>query len=97
VAYSADTGETPVLAQLARGADLLMCEASFLAEPGLPKDLHLTARQAAEQAALAGVARLVLTHLVPWNDQEQTLAEAAAGPFAGEVSLAAPGRTISFG
>ena len=53
-----------------RGADVLLCEASFLDGPDLPPDLHLTARQAAEHAARAGVGRLVLTHLVPWNDRE---------------------------
>lgn len=97
VAYSSDTGETQALPELARGADLLLCEASLLAGPSgarLPKDLHLTARQAAEYAAAAGVAQLVLTHLVPWNDPQQTLAEAAAGPFTGDLSLAAPGRTF---
>ncbi len=92
VAYSADTGEAPALAELARDADLLLCEASYLAAPGLPTGLHLTARQAAEYAAQAGAGRLVLTHLVPWNDTARTLAEAAAGPFTGEISLAAPGQ-----
>jgi ribonuclease BN (tRNA processing enzyme) len=91
VAYSADTGETPALLQLAREADLLLCEASFLSAPELPKDLHLTGRQAAEQAARAAVGRLVLTHLVPWNDPAATLAEATAGPYRGPISLAAPG------
>jgi ribonuclease BN (tRNA processing enzyme) len=94
IAYSADTGETPALAQLARGADLLLCEATFLAGPDLPKDLHLTARQAAEHAARAGAGQLVLTHLPPWHDRDRTLAEAAAGPFRGDISLAAPGRTF---
>jgi ribonuclease BN (tRNA processing enzyme) len=91
LAYSADTGESDALAGLARGADLLLCEASFLTGPGLPRDLHLTARQAAEQAARAGAARLVLTHLVPWNDQRRTLEEASEVRFGGEVALAASG------
>ena len=57
---------------LARGADVLLCEASFLDGPDLPAGLHLTARQAAEHAARAGAERLLLTHLVPWNDQQRT-------------------------
>jgi ribonuclease BN (tRNA processing enzyme) len=97
LAYSADTGETPALVPLAQDADVLLCEASFLTEPGLPKDLHLTARQAAEHAARAGVGQLVLTHLVPWNDQARSLAEAAAGPYTGDISLAFPGRTLTLG
>lgn len=91
LAYSADTGETPALVQLAREADLLLCEASYLAAPGLPQDMHLTAGQAAEYADRAGAGRLVLTHLVPWNDRAATLAQATAGPFQGPISLAAPG------
>jgi ribonuclease BN (tRNA processing enzyme) len=93
IAYSADTGPTPALGKLARGADLLLCEASFLDEPGLPGDLHLTARQAGECAAAAGVGQLVLTHLVPWNDPEQSRSEAAAA-YRGPLSLAASGRVI---
>jgi ribonuclease BN (tRNA processing enzyme) len=97
LAYSADTGESPALVRLARGADLLLCEASLAdlpaaagAEPG-PPDLHLTGRQAGQHAARAAVGELVLTHLVAWNDQASTLA-AAAGTFSGPVSLASSGR-----
>jgi ribonuclease BN (tRNA processing enzyme) len=61
-------------------------------------DMHLTARQAAEHAAKAGAGQLVLTHLVPWNPQERTLAEAReVSSFAGPISLAAPGRIIDLG
>jgi ribonuclease BN (tRNA processing enzyme) len=96
IAYSADTGECAALDDLARGADLLLCEASFLDGPGLPSGLHLTARQAAEHAARAGAGRLILTHLVPWNDPDRTLAE--AGPaFDGPVSLAASGQQVELG
>ena len=94
--YSADTGPTPALAGLARGADLLLCEASFLDEPGLPGDVHLTARQAGEYAAGGDVGQLVLTHLVPWNDREQSLREAASS-YAGPLSLAASGRVVDLG
>jgi ribonuclease BN (tRNA processing enzyme) len=97
VAYSADTGETPALVELARDADLLLCEASFLTGPDLPADLHLTARQAAEHAARAGTARLVLTHLPPWNDQERTMDEAAGVPFGGKITCAAAGQSFDLG
>lgn len=94
LAYSADTGETPALIELARDADLLLCEASELASPSQPKDLHLTAGQATEHAAKAGVGALILTHLVPWRDRAKTRAEAGAGPYRGEITLATPGATV---
>ncbi len=90
IAYSADTGPTEQLISLASGADILLCEASFTEGPGLPADLHLTAGQAGEHAARAGVGELVLTHLVPWNSQELVQAQAAA-TYRGPLSLAAPG------
>jgi ribonuclease BN (tRNA processing enzyme) len=96
LAYSADTGECPALVGLAKGADLLLCEASFLDGPANPPDLHLTARQAAEHAARAGVGQLVLTHLVPWYDRDRTLAE-AAGVFPGPLSLATSGQVLGPG
>jgi ribonuclease BN (tRNA processing enzyme) len=96
LAYSADTGESAALTGLARGADLLLCEASFAAGPANPPDLHLTGRQAGEHAARAGAGELVLTHLVPWNDQVRMLAE-AAGAFGGPLSLAASGRVLDLG
>ena len=93
LAYSADTGESDTLVRLADGADVLLCEASFLEGPDLPPGIHLTGRQAGEHAARAGVAELVLTHLVAWNDKAASLAEATAA-FDGPVSLAAAGRVI---
>jgi ribonuclease BN (tRNA processing enzyme) len=96
VAYSGDTGETDALVGLARDADLLLCEASFLEGPGHAPDLHLTARQAAEHAARAGVGQLVLTHLVPWNDRDCTLAEASA-VYGGPLSLARSGLVLGPG
>jgi ribonuclease BN (tRNA processing enzyme) len=96
LAYSADTGECDALVRLADGADLLLCEASFLDGQASRPDLHLTARQAAAHAARAGVGRLVLTHLVPWNDRERTLAE-ADGIYPGPLSLAASGMVLGPG
>jgi ribonuclease BN (tRNA processing enzyme) len=93
IAYSADTGPTDRLVSLASGADVLVCEASFTDGPDVPADLHLTARQAGEHAARAGVGSLVLTHLVPWNDRSVSLAEAAAS-FGGPLSLAEPGQVL---
>src|SRR5215472_7086375 len=90
LAYSADTGPSAELVRLASGADLLLSEASFLDGPDLPADLHLTARQAAEHAARAGVGELVLTHLVPWNDPATSLEQASA-VYTGPLRLASSG------
>jgi ribonuclease BN (tRNA processing enzyme) len=90
VAYSADTGPTDELVRIAAGADVLLCEASFLDGPDLPDGLHLTARQAAEHATRAQVGELVLTHLVAWNDPAVSRAQASAA-FAGPIALASSG------
>ncbi len=90
LAYSADTGPTEELVELARDADLLLCEASFPEADGLPPNLHLTGRQAADHAVRAGARELIVTHLVPWHSSEQVIAE-AADAFPGPVSLAVPG------
>ncbi|MCD0451392.1 MBL fold metallo-hydrolase [Actinocorallia sp. API 0066] len=90
VAYSGDTGRTDVLVDLARDADLFLCEASFL-DGDNPPDLHLSAREAAEYADRAGVGRLVLTHLVPWNDAERSMVEAKDGKYSGPIDLARSG------
>jgi ribonuclease BN (tRNA processing enzyme) len=93
--YSADTGESPALVDLARDCDLMLCEASFLDVPDLPEGVHLNGRQAGEHAARAGAGRLVLTHLVPWNDPARSLDEAVRA-FPGRVSLAATGQVHEF-
>jgi ribonuclease BN (tRNA processing enzyme) len=90
LAYSADTGPANELVRLAAGADVLLCEASFVDGPDLPPNLHLTARQAAEHAARASVGELVLTHLVAWNDPAVSQAQASEA-FSGPLRLASSG------
>jgi ribonuclease BN (tRNA processing enzyme) len=96
VAYSGDTGESQELVPLARDADVFLCEAAFLDQPDLPSDLHLSALQAARYAARAGAGKLVLTHLVAWNERSASLDE-AAGAYRGELALAFPGQAIDLG
>jgi ribonuclease BN (tRNA processing enzyme) len=91
LAYSGDTAPCDALVRLAQKADLFLCEASYLEGMPNPPGLHLTGREAGEAAAKAGVARLLLTHLVTaWGSEAQTLAE-ASGAYAGPVEIVRPG------
>jgi len=88
--YSGDTGPSDALVELARGADVLLCEATWphvtssWAEP--PLGVHLSGRQAGEHAAAAGVGRLLLTHIPPWFDAEELRAEAKSA-YPGDVDV----------
>lgn len=91
--YSGDTGPCPELITAAAGADIALFEASFLEGNDNPCCMHLTGAEAARAAAAANVGRLVLTHLVPWNDSRRVLAEAVAA-WPGETVLARTGMTL---
>lgn len=93
LAYSADTAPCAGLDRLARDADLLLCEASFLDGEDNPTGVHMTGGEAGQAAARAGAGRLLLTHLVPWGDSERSLA-AATSAYAGPVELAATCRVV---
>lgn len=95
LAYSADTAPCDALTRLAHGADLFLCEASYLDGEDNPPDLHLTGRDAGEAATKAGVARLVLTHLVAaWGDEARSVASAKAA-YSGPVEVARTGMTFT--
>ena len=88
--YSADTGESPELVTLAQGADVLLCEASVGRDEELVPGLHLSGQLAGEHADKAGVDRLIVTHVPPWNSI-QDAADDAAAAFHGVVETAHPG------
>jgi len=90
--YSGDTGACAALEELAAGCEVFLAEASFLDSEDNPPGLHMTGADAARIAARAGVGQLVLTHVPPWYDRQQVLAEATPH-FTGEVSLALTGAT----
>jgi ribonuclease BN (tRNA processing enzyme) len=93
LAYSGDTGACEGLVELARDADLFLCEASWLDSEANPEGVHLCGRQAGEYAARAGARSLMLTHLVSaWGDEQATLAEAKA-VYDGDLRLARDGTT----
>ncbi len=94
LAYSADTGLGGGVPGLAEGADVLLCEATYQgAREEHPFPYHLTATEAGELAARAGSRRLVLTHIPPDLDGEQSVAEAGAA-FGAPVERAYPGMEV---
>ncbi len=88
--YSGDTGVCAELGRLAEGVDLFLCEASFTHGKEDIPDLHLNGREAGEYAHGGSVGRLVLTHIPPWTDPAQNLADARA-VYDGPVDLAYAG------
>lgn len=100
VAYTGDTGPSPVLDDLARDADLFVAEASDRdQQPGTPpapqqQVLHLNSDEAGAIAARAGARRLLLTHFWPGNNRELSRASAARH-FHGEILLADEGVEIA--
>lgn len=93
LAYTGDSGVTPVLTEIAAGADLLLAEASFLEGADNPPALHLTGLEAATLAYEADVQRLVLTHMPAWHDHEKIIADAHSGPYQGPIHVAEAGAT----
>jgi ribonuclease BN (tRNA processing enzyme) len=91
LAYSSDTAPCESLVRLAAGADLFLCEASYLDGMDNPPDLHLTGGEAGEAATKADVGRLLLTHLVPAWGSEASTVEAACAAYAGPVDVVRPG------
>jgi ribonuclease Z len=89
-AYVLDTSWCDGAQELAAGADMLLCESTFLStEEHLAEEHgHLTARQAGRLAAEAGVRLLVLTHFSPRYGGEEAFAEEAALDYDGEIVLA---------
>lgn len=89
--YTGDTGATPALGELARGADLLLAEATLGASDPGPHG-HLSGADAGRAAADAEVSTLVLTHYASAEDAwTKGLQEEAGQHFAGSVELARPG------
>jgi len=89
--YTSDCAYDNSLLELAKGAEVFLCEAT-LQKPIFPG--HLTAAQAGKIAQKAGVKRLVLTHIWPSFDPEISKKEAKE-VFDGEVIIAKENQSYS--
>ena len=89
VAFVMDTRWCAAALDLARGADLLICESTFLEdEADLAAEYgHLTAAQAARLAVEAGARRLVLTHFSQRHPEAGVYADEAAAIFPGAIAV----------
>jgi len=91
--YSGDTGPDAGLVEFARGADLLLCEASFVESAENPPDLHLTGADAGRLATDAQIDHLLLTHIPPWTDRDEVEADLRTS-YAGAYRLVEPGDVV---
>lgn len=93
--YSGDTAPCQEVIDLARGATVLVHEATL----STPSETHTTPRQAGEIAAQAGVDRLILVHFSPrWTmPEDQALAEVRAGGFGGTADIGHEYQEIEIG
>lgn len=90
--YSGDTGYTDVLAQIAKGSDVLLVESTFLSDGPEPL-IHLRSTDAAKLALTAGVKYLILTHFWPGTDRLKAYDEASE-VFAGNIGIASENSTF---
>ncbi|MDF1797903.1 MAG: ribonuclease Z [Planctomycetota bacterium] len=89
--YSGDTGETPALAELARGTELLVAECGLALDEA--PEMHLNGAAAGRLAAEAGCLGLVLSHFYPHVDPALAVA-AAAEAYAGPIHAAVDGTQL---
>jgi ribonuclease BN (tRNA processing enzyme) len=86
--YTGDCGPSPDVVALARDADLLLAEATYVDQVPAEARRYLTsAREAGRQATDAGAGQLLLTHLWPGTDPDAARA-AAGGGYRGDVGIA---------
>lgn len=84
--YTSDSALDHEVRAAAQGCSLLLAEAT-LPERFAGAAPHMTASEAGRLAAEAGAGRLLLTHIWPTNDRDETLA-AARAEYTGAVEIA---------
>lgn len=86
--FTGDTGFDTVVAEWARGCDVLLCECSLPEALAIPT--HLTPAQVGVMAEVAEPGRLVLTHFYP-PVLDEDIGEIIALRYSGEVIIAEDG------
>lgn len=97
--YTADTTYCPAVIDLARNADLLLHEATFLEEQLSTAELtkHSTARMAGRAGREAGAKRLALFHIPPPNEyREDEFRKEAVDEYGREIIVGTDLATIEF-
>ncbi|MCT1557416.1 MBL fold metallo-hydrolase [Helcobacillus massiliensis] len=93
--YSGDTDSCDSLVDLARDADLFLCEAGYIeGRDDHIEGLHLSGRRAGVAAQEAGAQHLLLTHIPAWTDPQIPMREASE-VFEGPISRAELLATVS--
>jgi len=95
IAYTGDTDRCDHLAPLLKDADLAIMDASFLHAHKGP--VHLCVRDAALEAAAAGVKTLALSHRNPGVDRDLAVQEAREAGFSGVLLLPDDGHRLTLG
>jgi ribonuclease BN (tRNA processing enzyme) len=85
--YTSDTGWTDSLVDFAKGADVLIVEATLHQPKEELKEIHLTAQEAGRLGAEANAGKLLLTHIQPGLDPSKSV-EMAGERFDGPILVA---------
>lgn len=94
VTYTGDTGPSADVVALARGADLLIADSTYVDGVPAADAAYLScARIAGRQGAQAGVGRLMLTHLWPGTDRDAAVG-AARRQYDGAIHAATAGLVV---
>lgn len=91
--YTGDTGPCEAVTELARGADVLLCESTFTSELTGKVPGHMFAVEAGRLAREAAAGRLLLTHVWP-TLSEKAAVEDAGTEFDGPVEAAYESLTL---
>ncbi|GAA2636612.1 MBL fold metallo-hydrolase [Dactylosporangium fulvum] len=94
--YSGDTAPCPGLTRLAKGCDVLLCEAESAQAPSAGEQVHHTPEDTGDTARAAQAGRLIVTHVGRFLTPQQAVARASTR-FDGPIDYAAPGATFPVG